>query len=408
MEGSAAFLVLVSITVAAWVWRRTRPYLLMGWLWYLGMLVPVIGLVQIGIQAVADRFTYLPQIGLGIALAWGAADLCRSSPRLRRLCGGASVLVLALLMDCAWRQTTFWHDSEALWTHTLACTSRNGMAHTIFATGLARWGRVEEALDHFRQAIEFQPDDAVPRCNVADILAKQGRLDEAMAWYRDVLKIQPGCVTAHNNLGQLLARQGRFDEAAEQYRRALQIQPDLAVAYWNLGNVLLARGRLAEAESQYRKALEIAPDYAMARNNLANALAKQGRLDEAIAHYQRCRKLRRTMPRLTTTLAPPSFAWAGSTRHCHSSKRRCKSSPTTRKAKESGLAAGDLPAGVAAKRRRGDRACSTGRPALWKRAAGRAGCAGCGLCRSGPIPRRSGHRPQGPRTCRATKQSTFG
>jgi tetratricopeptide (TPR) repeat protein len=283
----AAFLVLASVTVAAWVWRRTRPYLLMGWLWYLGMLVPVIGLVQIGIQAVADRFTYLPQIGLGIALAWGAADLCRSSPRLRRLCGGASVLALALLMGCAWRQTAFWHDSEALWTHTLACTSRNSMAHTIFATGLAKWGRVEEALDHFRRAIEFQPDDAVPRCNVADILAKQGRLDEAMASYRDVLKIQPGCVTAHNNLGQLLARQGRLDEAAEQYRRALQIQPDLAVAYWNLGNVLLARGRLAEAESQYRKALEIAPDYAMARNNLGHALAKQGRLDEAIAQYQK-------------------------------------------------------------------------------------------------------------------------
>ena len=249
----AAFSVLASVTAATWVWRGTRPYLLMGWLWYLGMLVPVIGLVQFGSQAVADRFTYLPQVGLWIALAWGAADLCRSSPCLRRVCGGASVLVLALLMGCAWRQTTFWQDSEALWTHTLACTSRNSMAHCVFATGLARWGRVDEALDHFRQAMELQPDDALVRCNIADILAKQGRLDEAMTWYRNALKIQPECVPACNNLGQLLARQGRFDEAVEQYRRALQLQPDLAVAYSNLGNVFLRGASLPKRKPSIRR-----------------------------------------------------------------------------------------------------------------------------------------------------------
>ncbi len=259
----------------------------MGWLWYLGMLVPVIGLVQIGNQAVADRFTYLPQIGLWIALAWGAADLCRSSPYRRRVCGGASALVLAVLMGCAWRQTTFWCDSETLWTHTLACTSRNSVAHFIFAAGLASWGRVDEALDHYCKALEIEPDDVFPRCNIADILAKRGRLDEAVAWYRKALKIQPNCVVAHNNLGELLARQGRFDEAREHYRKALQIQPDFAIAYYNLGNAWMAQDRLEEAEAQYRKALEIEPDYAMAHNNLGNTLTRRGRLDEALAHYQK-------------------------------------------------------------------------------------------------------------------------
>ena len=286
-EVLAAFLVLASVTAATWVWRRRHPYLVVGWLWYLGMLVPVIGVVQLGIQAVADRFMYLPQIGLWIALAWAPADLCSSSP-YRRLAGGAaSALVLAVFMGYAWRQTTFWCDSETLWTHTLACTSRNNKAHFIFATGLADWGRDDEALDHYRKALEIEPDDVFPRCNIAGILAKRGRFDEAVAWYRQALEIQPDCVMAHNNLGELLARQRRFDEAAYHYGKALQIQPDDAVAYSNLGTVWMSQGRLEEAEAQFRKALEIQPDYAMAHNNLGNLLTRRGQLDEALAHYQK-------------------------------------------------------------------------------------------------------------------------
>jgi tetratricopeptide (TPR) repeat protein len=291
----AAFLVLAAITATTWVWRRRQPYLLVGWLWYLGMLVPVIGIVQIGSQAVADRFTYLPQIGLWIALVWGAAEVCRSSPSRRWMCGGASALVLAILMGCAWRQASFWHDSETLWTHTLACTSRNSGAHFIFATGLAREGRIDEALKHYRKAMDIQPDDPLPPCNIADILANQGRIDEAVAWYQKALKIQPDCVMAHNNLGELLARQGRLDEAAEHYRQVLKIQPDYAAAYCNLGNVWMARGQLEKAEAKYRKALEIEPDYAMARSNLGNIFARQGRLDEALTHYYKALEIQPTL-----------------------------------------------------------------------------------------------------------------
>jgi tetratricopeptide (TPR) repeat protein len=266
------------------------------------MLVPVIGLIQIGNQAVADRFTYLPQIGLWIALAWGAADVCRALPYRRWVAGGASVLVLAVLMGCAWRQTCFWRNSETIWTHTLACTSRNSGAHFIFATGLAQGGRVEEALEHYRRAVEIQPYDVLPRFNIADILASQGRLDEAVACYRKALEIQPDCAMAHNNLGELLGRQGRFDEATVHYRRALQIQPDYAAAYCNLGSLLMARGRIEEAEANYQKALAIEPDYALAHNNLGNTLARRGRLDEALAHYRRALEIQPNLAMAHTNL----------------------------------------------------------------------------------------------------------
>ena len=130
-----AFVILLGVTVAVCSWRRRCPYLLVGWLWYLGMLVPMIGLVQVGVGAMADRFTYLPEIGLCIALAWGVTDVCRSSPHRRRVCGVTSALVLLVLMGCAWRQTSFWCDSETLWTHALACTSRNSVAHHNLGIG---------------------------------------------------------------------------------------------------------------------------------------------------------------------------------------------------------------------------------------------------------------------------------
>ena len=142
MGNSSRFLVLVGVTAAALVERRRCPYLLVGWLWYLVMLLPVIGLVQVGNQAaLADRFTYLPQIGLCIALVWTAADACRSWPYRRWVYSVTSALVLVVLMGCAWRQTSYWHDSETLWNHTLACTSRNNVAHDNLGRIMADRGR---------------------------------------------------------------------------------------------------------------------------------------------------------------------------------------------------------------------------------------------------------------------------
>jgi tetratricopeptide (TPR) repeat protein len=281
-----ALLVLAGISAVAMAFRRRCPYLLVGWLWYLGMLVPVSGVAQAGSQARADRFTYLPQIGLCIALVWGAAGACRSRPGRRWLGGIGSALVLAALAGCAWRQASFWHDSEILWNRALACTSGNYMAHYNLGLVLAGRHRLGEAIDHYRLAMEIDPQCAESYNNMGVALVQLGRLDEALAQYRQAVAIRPDYAMARCNLGTVLANGGRTGEAIEQFHKALASHPDNALAHCRLGNVLTLLGRLAEASTQYLAALDIDPYDAEAHCNLGDVLARQGRLDEAMAHYQ--------------------------------------------------------------------------------------------------------------------------
>jgi tetratricopeptide (TPR) repeat protein len=269
--GGAA-LILAAITAAAWFARRKYPYFLVGWLWYVGMLVPVIGLLQFGVFTHANRFTYLPQIGIYVALAWGAADVCRSWSS-RSVCGIASALMLTVLIGCAWRQASFWRDSETLWTHTLACTSQNKLAHNNLGNFLADQERLAEAVAHYRQALEIDPNYIDAHFNLGTALFGQGQYDQAIVEYRQALKVQPDFVLAHNSLGEALARQGRLDEAIAHYRKALEIQPDFILALNNLGQVLARRGQPEEAIAQYHKVLKIHPDYLETLKNLAWLLA---------------------------------------------------------------------------------------------------------------------------------------
>ena len=266
--GGAALL-LLAITVAAWLGRRRCPYLLFGWLWYVGMLLPVIGLLQFGVFTHADRFTYLPQIGIAVALAWGAADLCRARSYRRPLCAIASLLVLAVLMGCAWRQASFWQDSETLWTRALRCTSRNKLAQNNLGNHLADRERLAEAVEHYREALKIDPRYVDAHFNLGAALFGQGRYEEAIAQYRQAVDIQPDFMLGYNNLGEVFARQSRLDEAITQYQKALAIQPDSVLALNGLGEVLARRGRPAEAVAQFRKVLEILPDYVETLKNLA-------------------------------------------------------------------------------------------------------------------------------------------
>ena len=184
-------------------------------------MVPVIGLLQIGVGNGADRFTCLAQIGLTIALAWTAADACRTWPRFRRVWAAAATCALMVLVVLAWRQTCYWHDSVTLWRHALACTSKNSMAHNNLATFLASRGRTDEAVAHYRKALEIEPAYADADYNLGNALSKQGLLDEAMAHYRKALEIQPAYANAHLNLGNALAKRGLLDNATAHYRKAL-------------------------------------------------------------------------------------------------------------------------------------------------------------------------------------------
>ncbi len=282
---AGALLLLVCISVGVLACRRRCPYLLVGWLWYLGMLVPVIGLVQVGHQAMADRYTYLPQIGLAMALVWGANRAIVSWPHRAWLCGVASALAMAALMGCTWRQTSYWRDSETLWNHTLACTSRNALAHFNLGGALYKQGRVAEAIVHFREVLAITPGQAVVHGDLGIALADQKKYDEAMAEYHKALQIKPDYVDVYNNLGVALYDQGRVAEAIAQYRKALDIDPRYARAHYNLGNALSADSQFDEAIAEYQQTLKIRSDYSAARDKLGLLLYQRGRIPEAIAQF---------------------------------------------------------------------------------------------------------------------------
>jgi tetratricopeptide (TPR) repeat protein len=267
----------------------------MGWLWYLAMLAPVIGLVQAGWQARADRFTYLPQIGLCIALAWGAADVLRSYS-YRGWLGGSAALVLAVLMASAWRQTCYWCDSETLWTHALACTVRNDTAHDKLGLALAVRSQFDAAIAQYQKALEIKPDDPEVHNNLSVALAAQGRFDEAMVHCQETLRIDPHAAEAHYNLAFALSRRGRLDEAIVHYQTGLESEPGDVRARCCLGAALANRGRVDESIAQFEQAVRLMPDdvdahvkLAWLRATCAEASLRNGAA--AIAHAERAARL---------------------------------------------------------------------------------------------------------------------
>jgi tetratricopeptide (TPR) repeat protein len=278
--------ILAGISAAVVAMRRSRPYLLVGWLWYLGMLVPVIGIVQVGEQARADRYTYLPQIGLAIALAWSTAALFRRFPARRRLGVCVVGLTLACLLGDAWRQTGFWADSETLWTRTLAVSSRNALAHANFGGYLLNLGRLPQAIEHFQQALQVDPDYAEAHYNFGLALFRSGRTAEAIEQYRQAIRVKPDYAKAYNNLGDALQKRGDVSAALALYRKALQIQPTYKLARYNLGSALAACGEIDAALAEYERALENDSANAVAFNYVGLFLAGQHRVDEAMAHYR--------------------------------------------------------------------------------------------------------------------------
>jgi tetratricopeptide (TPR) repeat protein len=282
-----AVVLLAAISSGVYLRRKKEPYLLIGWLWYLGMLIPAIGLVQSGLRAYADRYTYLPQIGLYLLLTWAAADLCTGWRHHRVVLGGGSTIVLTALIFCARTQTAYWQNSESLWTHTIACTPDNYVAHNDLGYALLQKGRVDEAITYFQKALQINPDYAEAHNNLGNILLKMGKVDEAITHYQKALQIKPDNAVIRNNLGNALLVMGKVDEAITHYQKTLQINPDYAEAHNSLGSALLQKGKMDEAMVHFQTALEINPDFAEAHNNLGNALFKMGKVDEAIVHYQK-------------------------------------------------------------------------------------------------------------------------
>jgi protein O-mannosyl-transferase len=270
---AGALLLLGGISAGAWIERKRFPFLLVGWLWYLVMLVPVSGLIQVGDQSMADRYTYLPGIGLCLALTWGIAQLSLAWPLRRWVCGAASALVLAILAGATIVQTAYWHDSETLWNRALACTTHNAFAQYNLGVTLSERGDDGEAMKCFQEAVAIQPRAADAQNNLGVLLAKSGQLDRAMEHFQAALDARPNLAEADNNLGKAFEQRKNIPEAMSYYEAALKSRPDLADAHRNLGRLLERQGKIDEAILHWREAVMLQPSDLDALNQLAWAMA---------------------------------------------------------------------------------------------------------------------------------------
>ena len=245
-EVVGAALLLVAISVVVLRCARRLPYLSVGWFWYLGTLVPVIGIVQVGLQAMADRYTYVPLIGIFIIIAWGVPDLLRSRGLSQSgyVAVPAAIIIIGALTAATWKQVGYWRDSVTLFKHALACTKDNYVAHSNLAAALVRRpGELDKAIAHCHAALRIQPDSAEAHFNLGNALSRQGKPNDAIAQYREALRANPGDPEVHNNLGAALTAQGRTEEAIIHYKKALRIRPDCAETHNNLGNALSMQGK---------------------------------------------------------------------------------------------------------------------------------------------------------------------
>ena len=285
-EAGLALLLLSATTAAVIRLRKKFPYLVTGWFWYLGMLVPVLGLVQVGWQGHADRYTYLPQIGIYLLLTWGVADLTRSWRARGAILGAGAAFLLLAAMSLAWKQASYWSDAERLWAHALAVTNNNDVAEHGLGTALAKRGEVDAAIPHEREALRLRPGDPNLLTNLANALARKKELPEAVAHYREVVRLRPNDGESRRNLGKALLQSGATDEGLAEFREALRIRPDDSDASYSLGSTFLEQGELDEAIAHFRKAIESKPTNVPAHYNLAIALNRKGQLDEAIAEFK--------------------------------------------------------------------------------------------------------------------------
>jgi protein O-mannosyl-transferase len=265
----AALLLLAVSAAALWMARR-RPYVVVGWLWYLVTLLPVIGLlVQMAAYSHADRYTYVPQIGLLIILVWGGWELVGHRGRTAPACAAAGVVAaIVLCIGVTRQQLGHWKDAESLFRHALAVTKDNWMAHNNLGTALYRKGQDEEAINHFQECIRLQPRYPNAHLNLGNAFHRTGRVDESIKAYEAGLKLKPNEAEAQYSLATLLIGKGRFEESVPHFEQALRVQPNYPEALNNLGTALYQLGRTSQAISQFQEALRLKPDYADARRNL--------------------------------------------------------------------------------------------------------------------------------------------
>jgi tetratricopeptide (TPR) repeat protein len=282
----ASAVILTAISALAVVLRRRQPWLLFGWLWYLIVLVPVIGLVQVGVQTRADRYTYLALIGPTIACVWSAAQWLATHRHYRPAASAAVAVLLAMEMAAGWHQAALWHDCVALWGHAIATGNDTPLAETSLGRALYDQHEPDEAFPHLFRAIEIDPPLSTAFTNLGTAFARSKQPDKAMEYYLKAAELDPRDIKIQQNLGQTYTELGKTEEALAHYRRAAELKPEIAASHYNLAFTLAALGQLTEAVHEYEVALRLQSDYALAANNLANIDMQLGRTDDALARYR--------------------------------------------------------------------------------------------------------------------------
>ena len=291
-----SLVILIIISVAVIYSGRRRRYLVVGWLWYLGTLVPVLGLVQVGGQAMADRYTYLPLIGIFIIVAWGCDELLSRWRFRRTALTLTAAVVIASLILCTRKQLSYWQDSFTLYNHALEVTEDNFVMHNNFGGILLNQGRFEEALMHFDRALKIRPQYYNARSNKARALVDLGRVDEAIAIFTELLKYKENRADIYNYLGLAYAEKGELDLAVQTFNKALELKYDHVKAINNLGVALKNQGKIDQAVEQWQRALSLEPDYENAHYNLGLTMAQRGKYDEAIEHFNKALEVKPNWP----------------------------------------------------------------------------------------------------------------
>lgn len=273
MAGTGAAL----LGVSAWViWRaRREPQFFMGWLWYLGTLVPVIGLVQVGVQSMADRYTYLLMIGLSIMVAWAVPCGVAAHPVQKRVLATTTAVVLGLCAVLCRIQIGYWKNAETLFRHDLAVTSPNPVAHNNLGAALKVAGKRKEAVREFEEAVRLNPNDGYAQINLGTALLEFGKFPDAIRHLEQAVRVKPDSVIAHNALGVALLNAGETREATAQFERALELDPDSADPHYNLGLILRQAGKTQDAIAQFEQAVRLKPDFTKAQQDLAQLRANQ-------------------------------------------------------------------------------------------------------------------------------------
>ena len=259
-----------------------RPYLAVGWLWYLVTLLPVIGLIQVGAQARADRYTYIPMIGLAIAVVWGVSDALERWPRMQVALGAAVCLAC---ITVTWRQVGVWRDSISLYQHAIEATSGNYLARYNLASVLETRGEPAEAAAQLRETVRIRPRFAPAHAALGQLLAKQGLAEQALPELRTAVSLRPDLADAYIGMGSVLGTLGRNDEAAAAFSEGVRQEPENADARYNFGIVLAQGGKLGDAAREFREAVKLRPSDVEARFNLGIVLARLGQADEAIVQF---------------------------------------------------------------------------------------------------------------------------